>query len=43
MRLARKPLPKPATRENPKFKTHNSKLKTLHYAFVAKKPVALVP
>jgi hypothetical protein len=34
--------PKPATRENPKLKTHNSKLKSLHYAFVAKKAFALV-
>jgi hypothetical protein len=42
MRLARKPLLKPATRENPKTKTHNSKLKTLLYAFVAKKAVALM-
>jgi hypothetical protein len=42
MRLARKPLPKPATRENPKPKTHNSKLKTLLCAFVAKKAVALM-
>jgi hypothetical protein len=41
MRLARKPLPKPATRENPKLKTHNSNLKTLHSSSVSKKAVAL--
>jgi hypothetical protein len=34
--------PKPATRENPKLKTYNSNLKTLHYAFGVKKAVALL-
>jgi hypothetical protein len=31
-----------ATRENPKFETYNSKLKTVHHPIVAKKGIALL-
>jgi hypothetical protein len=33
---------KPATRENPKLETHNSKLKTLQLSVVRKKGIALL-